>query len=65
MSAGRDVLPRRSHGRQPNTSNHGLGYVIDIEGPTDVIQAICKPLGATVVYDELSHTHVEFARGIG
>ncbi len=50
---------------RPSTSKHGAGYAIDVEGPTDVVRAICEPLGATVVYDELSHTHVEFARGIG
>lgn len=50
---------------RPSASKHATGYAIDIEGPTDAVAAMCEPLGATVVYDERSHTHVEFARGIG
>jgi peptidoglycan hydrolase-like protein with peptidoglycan-binding domain len=48
----------------PGTSKHGTGYAVDIEGPADVVRSICTRLGATLVLDEQSHTHVEFARGI-
>lgn len=48
----------------PGTSKHGTGYAVDIEGPADVVRSICTRLGATLVLDEQSHTHVEFARGV-
>lgn len=49
----------------PGTSKHGTGWAIDIEGPPDLVRSICKRLGATLVLDEQSHTHVEFARWNG
>lgn len=44
----------------PGTSKHGTGYALDIEGNNAQIKAISKGLGATVVFDEQSHVHVEF-----
>lgn len=48
----------------PGTSKHGSGYAVDIQGPAATVRAICEHLGATVVFDEQSHTHVEFAHGV-
>lgn len=48
----------------PGTSKHGTGYAIDIEGPPELVRSIVERLGATVIFDEQSHTHVELARGV-
>lgn len=48
----------------PGTSTHGSGCAVDIEGPPNTVRSICKRLGATVIFDEQSHTHVEFERGV-
>ena len=47
----------------PGTSKHGTGYAFDIMGDNSRISAISKKLGATLVFDEKSHVHVEFAKG--
>ncbi|MEM6989632.1 MAG: hypothetical protein AAF721_04020 [Myxococcota bacterium] len=44
----------------PGSSKHGTGYALDIEGNNAQIKATAKGLGATVVFDEQSHVHVEF-----
>lgn len=49
----------------PGTSKHGTGYALDIEGPASTVRSICERLGATLIFDERSHTHVEFARSTG
>ena len=41
------------------------GYALDIEGDNAAIKSLCKGLGATLVFDEKSHVHVEFKNGIG
>jgi len=48
----------------PGTSKHGSGHALDIQGPAGSIKSICKSLGATLVFDEKSHVHVEFANGV-
>ena len=47
----------------PGTSKHGGGYALDIEGDNSAIKTLCKSLGATLVFDEKSHVHVEFKNG--
>jgi peptidoglycan hydrolase-like protein with peptidoglycan-binding domain len=47
----------------PGTSKHGSGYALDIEGDNSAIKTLCKSLGATLVFDEKSHVHVEFKNG--
>lgn len=49
---------------KPGSSKHGTGYALDISGPNTKVSAICRALGASVVLDEKSHVHVEFARGV-
>jgi peptidoglycan hydrolase-like protein with peptidoglycan-binding domain len=49
----------------PGTSKHGTGYALDIEGDNTAIKSLCKGLGATLVFDEKSHVHVEFKNGLG
>lgn len=49
----------------PGTSKHGSGYALDIEGDNAGIKSLCKGLGATLVFDEKSHVHVEFKNGLG
>ena len=48
----------------PGTSKHGTGYAIDIAGDNHRISSICKQLGASLVFDEKSHVHVEFKNGV-
>ena len=48
----------------PGTSKHGTGYALDIAGDNDQIKKICKELGASLVFNEASHVHVEFAKGV-
>ena len=45
----------------PGTSKHGAGYALDIAGNNSQIKSVSKSLGATLVFDEKSHVHVEFA----
>ena len=51
---------------KPGTSKHGCGFAFDIHGPDKnlLIKSICKGLGATLVFDEKSHVHVEFKQGV-
>jgi Putative peptidoglycan binding domain len=49
---------------RPGTSKHGSGYAVDIQGDNSSIKSLCKGLGATLVYDEKSHVHVEFKNGL-
>ncbi len=48
----------------PGTSKHGSGYALDIEGENAAIKSLCKGLGASLVFDEKSHVHVEFKNGV-
>ncbi|MGW5238294.1 peptidoglycan-binding domain-containing protein [Monashia sp. NPDC004114] len=49
----------------PGKSKHGSGYALDIEGDNSGIKSLCQGLGATLVFDEKSHVHVEFKNGLG
>ena len=49
---------------RPGRSKHGCGYAVDIAGNRPLIRRVCRALGATVRYDEESHVHVEFGRGV-
>ena len=49
---------------RPGTSKHGSGYALDIEGDNSSIKSLCNGLGATLVFDEKSHVHVEFKNGL-
>jgi hypothetical protein len=45
----------------PGKSTHGLGNALDIKGKENLkIVEICEALGATMVFPESSHIHVEF-----
>ena len=46
---------------QPAKGRHSTGYALDIEGDNLMIKRICHKLNASLVFDEGSHVHVEFA----
>jgi peptidoglycan hydrolase-like protein with peptidoglycan-binding domain len=48
----------------PGTSKHGAGYALDIQGDNSAIKNVCKSQGATLIFDEQSHIHVEFKNGL-
>lgn len=48
----------------PGRSRHGHGYAVDIQGDNAAIKSLCRGLGATLVFDERSHVHVEFKNGV-
>jgi hypothetical protein len=48
----------------PGTSKHGNGYALDIRGDNAAIKRISAKLGATLIFDEQFHVHVEFANGV-
>lgn len=48
----------------PGTSKHGTGYALDIQGDNGAIKSVCTAAGATLVFDEQSHVHVEFRNGV-
>lgn len=48
----------------PGSSKHSTGYALDISGKNADIKVASKKLGATLVFDEKSHIHVEFKNGI-
>jgi hypothetical protein len=48
----------------PASSKHSTGYALDIEGDNPRIKSLCSGLGATLVFDEKSHVHVEFKNGV-
>ena len=48
----------------PGKSKHGSGYALDIQGDNAAIKSLCSGLGATLVFDEKSHVHVEFKNGV-
>lgn len=49
---------------RPAMSKHKTGYALDIEGNNPRIKSISKNLGGTLTFDEKSHVHVEFAKGV-
>lgn len=48
----------------PGTSKHGSGYALDIDGDNSGIKSVCQGAGASLVFDEKSHVHVEFKNGV-
>lgn len=48
----------------PGRSKHGSGYALDLSGDSPIIKTTCRQLGASLVFDEKSHVHVEFAKGV-
>lgn len=46
------------------TSKHGTGMALDIQGDNADIVKRAKELGATLAFDEASHVHVEFMKGV-
>lgn len=48
----------------PGTSKHSTGYAIDLSGSTGTIKSVTKKLGASLIFDEKSHVHVEFKNGV-
>lgn len=48
----------------PGDSKHGTGYALDIGGNNNQTTVISKALGATLVFNEASHVHVEWANGV-
>jgi hypothetical protein len=48
----------------PGYSKHGTGYALDIAGDNDKIIRVASLLGASLVFPEASHIHVEFAKGV-
>jgi len=48
----------------PGSSKHSTGYALDIQGDNNSIKSMCNGLGATLVFDEKSHVHVEFKNGV-
>jgi len=49
---------------KPGHSLHGTGYALDIAGDNVETTKLAKALGATLVFNEASHVHVEFAKGV-
>jgi len=49
---------------KPSSSKHSTGYALDIEGNNSDIKSTSRSLGATLVFDEKSHVHVEFKNGV-
>lgn len=49
---------------RPAQGKHSTGYALDIKGDNLEIKAIAKKLGATVAFDEVSHVHCEWAKGV-
>ena len=48
----------------PGDSKHGSGCALDIAGNNAETTRISNVLGATLVFDEASHVHVEWQRGV-
>jgi hypothetical protein len=48
----------------PGNSKHGSGYALDIAGDNVETTRLAKALGASLVFNEASHVHVEWAQGV-
>jgi len=48
----------------PGKGKHSTGYAVDIKGNNDEIARIARNLGASLVFPEDSHVHVEFKNGV-
>jgi hypothetical protein len=50
--------------KAPSESNHIHGWALDIAGDTHAAATIARSLGATLVYEDLTHCHCEFREGV-
>ncbi len=48
----------------PGVSKHGSGYALDISGNNTETTRISKALNASLVFNEASHVHVEWANSV-
>lgn len=48
----------------PTKGKHATGYALDIAGSNAETTRIAKALGASLVFNEASHVHVEFKNGV-
>lgn len=48
----------------PSKGKHSTGYALDIKGDNVSIKRIARSLGATLVFDEVSHVHCEWKNGV-
>jgi hypothetical protein len=48
----------------PGSSKHGTGYALDISGNNAETTRISTALGASLVFNESSHVHVEWKNGV-
>jgi hypothetical protein len=48
----------------PGRGKHSTGYALDIKGDNESIRRIARSLGATLVFDEVSHVHCEWKNGV-
>ncbi len=48
----------------PGKGKHSTGYALDIKGNNDEIRRAAAALGATLVFDEVSHVHCEWKNGV-
>lgn len=48
----------------PTRGKHATGYALDISGHNTETTRIAKALGASLVFNEASHVHVEFKHGV-
>lgn len=49
---------------EPGKSRHSTGYAVDIYDDNNKKISISKLLGASLVFPECSHVHVEYAKGV-
>jgi hypothetical protein len=49
---------------KPAQGKHSTGYALDIKGRNDEIVAAARKLGATLVFNEGSHVHCEWKKGV-
>ena len=48
----------------PTSGKHATGYALDIAGSNETTTRIARMLGATLVFNEASHVHCEFKKGV-
>lgn len=49
---------------RPAQGKHSTGYALDIKGDNLEIKRIARSLGASLVFDEVSHVHCEWKNGV-
>jgi hypothetical protein len=48
----------------PGQGKHSTGYALDIKGNNEEIRRVAASLGASLVFDEVSHVHCEWKNGV-